>query len=940
MLFFRDASVRRKLSLVIFCTSLLGLSIAGLAFEIYEKVSFRASMVSKLTADADTLGLGTAASLTFNDRKSAQELLATIRAESNVVMVTLYDQHGDIFAEYRRPGTGAEIKSPAWKREGVSFESDSLTLSRSVSLGGENVGEIVIVSDLSELQAKMKRFREISGLVLIVSFLATVLVSDRLVRLISEPILELAALAGRVSTKEDYTLRAVPGGKDELGKLVQSFNEMLQRIQERDAALQSVKDDLEVRVSARTEELQMEVNERIRAERQLQFSLKELKDLESALDQHCIVARTNRLGIISFVNEKFCSISKYSREELIGMDHRIVNSKFHPKEFIAGLWCTIQSGQVWKGEVKNRAKDGSLYWVDTTIVPFRDEEGKVRQYIAIRTDITEIKRVEEDLRGAKEAAEEANRAKSEFLANMSHEIRTPLNGVMGMTDLALETQLTPEQREYLETVKISADSLLTVINDILDFSKIEAGKIDLEEIDFNLRDCLETSLKTLAVRADEKGLELLCEVAPEVPEVVRGDSGRLRQVIINLLGNAIKFTEKGEVALRVQVEATNEHDRVVRFTVADTGIGIPQEKLKVIFDPFSQADTSTTRKYGGTGLGLTISSRLVEMMGGKIWVESESGRGSQFHFTTRVGIADAKVIEVGAIAPPEMLRGMRVLVVDDNRTNRRILEGMLGRWEMTSSPAEDGEAALKSLSEAQEAGIPFALILMDMHMPEMDGFELIERIRQRPGCSAATIMMLTSAGHRGDAARCKELGVAAYLLKPIRQSELREAIALVLGAREQKGAIPLITRYSLHDAREPAASLRILLAEDNPVNQRLATRLLEKRGHSVVVAANGRQALTAFEKERFDLVFMDVQMPVMDGLEATVAIRVKERTSGSRTPIVALTAHAMKGDREKCLEAGMDGYLTKPIRPQELDELLQSYLPRRAEALESILSKE
>jgi CheY-like chemotaxis protein len=396
------------------------------------------------------------------------------------------------------------------------------------------------------------------------------------------------------------------------------------------------------------------------------------------------------------------------------------------------------------------------------------------------------------------------------------------------------------------------------------------------------------------------------------------------------------------VALKVQVEAAHTRDRTLRFTVADSGIGIPKEKLEVIFHPFSQADTSTTRKYGGTGLGLTISNRLVGMMGGGISVESEPGRGSQFHFTVRVGIADTKVIEVGAIAPPEILRAVRVLVVDDNRTNRRILEGMLGRWEMKSSSVQDGEEALTKLSEAQEAGEPFALILMDMHMPQMDGFELIERIRQSPGSSAATIMMLTSAGHRGDAARCKELGVAAYLMKPIRQSELREAIARVLGARVQQGAIPLITRYALHDAREPGTSLRILLAEDNPVNQRLASRLLEKRGHSVVVAGNGRGALEALEKEYFDLVFMDVQMPVMDGFEATAAIRKKEGDSGIHLPVVALTAHAMKGDREKCLAGGMDGYLTKPIQPQELDELLQSYIARRAEApegRESILSK-
>ncbi len=549
----------------------------------------------------------------------------------------------------------------------------------------------------------------------------------------------------------------------------------------------------------------------------------------------------------------------------------------------------------------------------------------------LESEIEVRQQAEHRLLEAKEAAEAANRAKSEFLANMSHEVRTPLNGVMGMTDLVLETELTPEQRDFLDTVKMSADSLLTVINDILDFSKIEAGRIELEYIDLNLRDCLEATLRTVALRADEKGLELLCEVAPDVPEIIKGDSSRLRQVIVNLVGNAIKFTNEGEVSLRVKTDGREGQDLKLHFTVSDTGIGIPSEKQKVIFDPFTQADASTTRRYGGTGLGLTISNRLVGMMGGKIWIESQVGKGTEFHFTASVGVAEAKAVEIGTIAPPELLRGVRALVVDDNRTNRRILDGMLRRWEMKPTLVEGGEEALWQLKSAREAGEPYALVLTDMHMPNMDGFTLVERIRQHPELYAATIMMLTSAGHRGDALRCKELGVSAYLLKPIRQSELREAIARVLGAREQKGAIPLITRFSLHDARDPGASLRILLAEDNPVNQLLARRLLEKRGHHVVLASNGREALAAVDRESFDLVFMDVQMPEIDGIEATMAIRDKERTGVNHLPVIALTAHAMKGDQERCMEAGMDAYLSKPIRPQELDELLDKYVALKVE---------
>ena len=628
--------------------------------------------------------------------------------------------------------------------------------------------------------------------------------------------------------------------------------------------------------------------------------------------EHLRIERINKAGE---------ELLGYSRDQLLGKSDYDLFPKDEADFFIAKDRDVLEGRRlvdVPEEVIETRHGTRVLH---TRKIPLLDGQGRPTHLVGISEDITLSKQAREALERAKEAAEAASRSKSEFLANVSHEIRTPMNGIIGMTELALDTELAPEQREFLNMVKSSADSLLEVINDILDFSKIEAGQFDLDLIDFPLRDSLGDTMKTLALRAHKKGLELACHVPAEVPDDLTGDPGRLRQIIVNLVGNAIKFTEAGEVVVRVKLASRTDQGATLQFAVCDTGIGIAQEKQDAIFAPFVQADGSTTRKYGGTGLGLAISTRLAELMGGRIWVESAVGKGSSFHFTAHFALAR------GRAAPPAArssdLDDLAVLVVDDNATNRRILEEMLTNWHMRPTVVASGDAALDELQRAFAAGEPYALVLLDVMMPGMDGYTLVRRIQEHMEYAGATIMMLSSA--EASTARAGDLRIAASLMKPIKQSELFDAIMTSLGValRRDETTAP--------ETGEPAPAyghrLKILLAEDNAVNQKLVVRLLEKRGHHVTIAGNGREALAALERDRYDLVLMDVQMPELSGFEATAEIRRRERGTGRHVPIVAMTAHAMKGDRERCLEAGMDGYVAKPVQARELFEAVEKAFP-------------
>lgn len=658
-----------------------------------------------------------------------------------------------------------------------------------------------------------------------------------------------------------------------------------------------------------------------------------LRKLSQAVEQSpATVVITDRSGRIEYTNQNFTTVTGYTAEEALGQNPRILKSGEFTSDQYRELWRTISKGGTWRGLFHNRKKNGELYWDEASLSPIRDTEGTITHYLAVKMDVTERKLAAEELARAKEAAEAAARAKSEFLANMSHEIRTPMNGVVGMTDLLLDTELGAEQRRFAETVRDSADNLLIVINDILDFSKIEAGKLAFEEIDFNLDDVVESALELNAERARSKGLELMYEVKDDVPVHLRGDPGRLRQILINFLSNAIKFTETGDVVMRAELETQTDRAATVRLSVSDSGIGISPEAQNRLFQSFEQADNSTTRKYGGTGLGLAISKQLVKQMHGEIGVDSEEGKGSTFWFTARFPKATESA-EMDSRAR-ERLENLRVLVVDDNATNRQILRHQIFSWSMQKGSAAGGHQALKLLREAVAEDRPYDAALLDLEMPEMDGMALARAIKADARIASTRLIVLTSRGRKFSAEELQAVGVEAYLVKPVKKNRLFEALLKTVGTTPAAVESGSKKKQRNEPKAQIGAGLTALLAEDNLVNQKIGRTHLKKFGCEVKVVANGREAVDALADGTYDLVFMDCQMPEMDGYEATKAIRQAEQETGVSVAwnapmhIIAMTANAMEGDRERCLEAGMDDYISKPIHPEDIQKGLERYLAR------------
>ena len=777
--------------------------------------------------------------------------------------------------------------------------------------------------DTQEAFTPVTQLTNILLLIFAIILFISIFISSVISRTITRPLRRLHEGTEEI-TKGNLDYKVGTPSPDEVGQLSRAFDEMTTNLKKSREELEDYSRNLEEKIEVRTRELsdinqdlEKEIIERKQIEETLNKSQQELTSVFKSSPESLIYH--DEQGTILKINPRFTEVFGYTLNELEGrnINEGMIFPRDKTKEESKKITQTVLEKGLIRIETIRKKKDGTLFPVVISASPIIIK-GKSKGIIAIYSDITKEKLAEKEIIKAKKEAELANQAKSAFLASMSHEIRTPMNAIIGMGELMKNTTLNDEQKEYLDMLRISADNLLNVINDVLDISKIESGHIEIEKIEFNLWELIESIGVTLGIKASQKKLELLCYSNPDVPQYVMGDPTRLRQILINLAGNSLKFTEKGEIAINVKILKREDEKVSLHFTVKDTGIGIPKEKQAKIFESFSQVDSSTTRKYGGTGLGLSICKQLAEQMGGKIWVESEVSKGSTFHFTLPSVVVEKPEGREEKIESPE-IKNLRVLIVDDNYTNRMILREIVSLWGALPKEAEDGSSALEELKFAIDRSKPYQLILSDKNMPGMDGFELIKKIREIPEHKKVPIIILSSDRGESDLKKIKELSISDFILKPVRRSRLYNAIVKVIVKETSKS---VVKKYDIGSAIKDKL-FKVLLAEDNLINQKLTVRLLEKQGWQISVANNGNEVLNLLDKNKFDFILMDVQMPEMDGIEATREIRKREEETGKHVPIIALTANAFKEDKKKCLEAGMDEYATKPIKINEIFSVIE-----------------